>query len=41
VFGLVSVWEIGTEDEQLRALMGEQKALAVDLYGKPQVRSGL
>jgi hypothetical protein len=26
-----------TEDEQLRALMGEQKALAVDLYGKLQV----
>jgi hypothetical protein len=26
-----------TEDEQLRALMAEQKALAVDLYGKLQV----
>jgi hypothetical protein len=26
-----------TEDEQLRTLMGEQKTLAVDLYGKLQV----
>jgi hypothetical protein len=26
-----------TEDEGLRQLMGEQKALAVDLYGKLQV----
>jgi hypothetical protein len=39
VFGVVSVWEIGTGDEQLRALMGEHKALAVDLYGKLQVGS--
>jgi hypothetical protein len=43
--GVMVLWFVvrwkATEDEQLRALMGEQKALAVDLYGKLQVRSGL
>jgi hypothetical protein len=35
--GAIQVKLAATEDEQLRGLMAEQKALAVDLYGKLQV----
>jgi hypothetical protein len=35
-FWFVVHWKT-SKDEQLRALMGEQKALAVDLYGELQV----